>query len=161
MRALPPTARYYLVGLWSAALLVGIGSLVVLWNPPSLPEFLAALIFLVMLTVADLTAYEMDNGRLVSIAVAVLIGALTSLTWPMLMAVIVAGTILGAMSRDLDWWQIVSTIAVPGGRRSWPGWPGGRRGWPRTDPPTLPGQVRTIMLSPFPGPLQPAGRSSP
>jgi two-component system NtrC family sensor kinase len=112
MRALPPPARYYLVGLWSAALLMGIGSLVVLWRPPTLPEFLAGLIFLVMLTIADLTAYEMDNGRLVSIAVAVLIGALTSLTWPMLMAVIVAGTILGAMSRDLDWWQILSTIAV-------------------------------------------------
>ncbi len=112
MRALPPTARYYLVGLWSAALIVGTGSLVVLWQTPTLPGFLAALIFLVMLTIADLTAYEMDNGRLVSIAVAVLIGALTSLSWPMLLAVIVVGTILGAMSRDLDWWQIVSTIAV-------------------------------------------------
>jgi signal transduction histidine kinase/ActR/RegA family two-component response regulator len=112
MRALPPSARYYLFGLWSLALLVGIGLSVVLWHPPTLAELLAALLFVVMLTIGDLTAYEMDNGRLVSIAVAVLIGALTSLHWPMLLAVIVGGTILGALARDLDWWQVASTVAV-------------------------------------------------
>jgi two-component system, NtrC family, sensor kinase len=112
MRALPTSARSYLIALWSLALLVGIGLSVALWRTPSLPELLAALLFVVMLTIGDITAYEMDNGRLVSIAVAVLIGALTSLHWPMLLVTIVGGTILGALSRDLDWWQVASTVAV-------------------------------------------------
>jgi signal transduction histidine kinase/ActR/RegA family two-component response regulator len=112
MRALPTPARSYLIGLWSLALLVGIGLSAALWRLPSLPELLAALLFVVMLTIGDITAYEMDNGRLVSIAVAVLIAAITSLHWPLLMVAIVGGTILGALSRDLDWWQVASTVAV-------------------------------------------------
>lgn len=112
MRALPQPARYYLVGLWCTALLVGIGSLTILWKPPTLPDLAAAAIFVVMLTIADLTAFEMDNGRLVSIAVAVLIGALTSLTWPSLLAVIVIATVAGALASDTGWWQVASTIAV-------------------------------------------------
>lgn len=116
MRALPQPARFYLIALWTLALVAGAGLAVLSWAPPAwhdLPaELLAALIFVVMLTIGDLTAYELDNGRLVSIAVAVLIGALTSLHWPMLLVMIICGTVLGAASRDLDWWQIVSTIAV-------------------------------------------------
>ena len=112
MRALPSPARFYLIGLWCLALVVGGALSALLWKSPTPAELLAALIFMTLLTFADMTAFELDNGRLISIAVAVLIGALTSVSWPMLLAVIVGGTILGAMSRDLDWWQIVSTIAV-------------------------------------------------
>lgn len=112
MRALSLPARYYLVGLWCAATLLAGGSLTILWVPPKLAELLAAMIFVVMLTVADLIAFEMDNGRAVSIAVAILIAGLTSLTWPLLLTVIAIGTLCGALARDVAWWQIVSTIAV-------------------------------------------------
>jgi signal transduction histidine kinase/CheY-like chemotaxis protein len=112
MRALPSPARFYLIGLWCLALVVSGALSALLWKSPTPAELLAALIFMTLLTFADMTAFELDNGRLISIAVAVLIGALTSVSWTMLLAVIVGGTILGAMSRDLDWWQIVSTIAV-------------------------------------------------
>ncbi len=112
MRALPSPARLYLVALWCVALAVGIGALAVFWRTPTLSALLAALIFTVMLTVADLTAFEMENGRLVTIAVAVLLAALTSLTWPMLLVAIVVGTVAGALARDQDWWQILSTVSV-------------------------------------------------
>jgi signal transduction histidine kinase/CheY-like chemotaxis protein len=112
MRALPPPARLYLIGLWFLALLAGGGLALRVWRVPSLAELLAALLFVVVLTIADITAYEMDNGRLVSIAAAVLIAALTSLHWPLLLVMIVCGTVFGAASRDLDWWQVVSTVAV-------------------------------------------------
>ncbi len=112
MQVLPRSAQRYLVGLWALALAVAGGGLRLLWAPPSLAELLAALIFAVMLTVADLTAFEMDDGRIVSIAVAVLIGALTSLAWPALVAAIMLGTICGALARDQAWWNVLSTIAV-------------------------------------------------
>ncbi|NTU77815.1 MAG: response regulator [Chloroflexales bacterium] len=112
MRALPSPARYYLIGLWCIAITVGLGILVLVWRVPTLTELLAALIFTVMLTVADLTAFEMENGRLVTIAVAVLIAALTALSWPMLLAAILIGTCCAALARDQEWWQIASTVAV-------------------------------------------------
>ncbi|MFQ3663873.1 MAG: hypothetical protein SNJ69_15980, partial [Chloroflexaceae bacterium] len=112
MQGLPRSAQLYLAGLWALALAVAGGGLRLLWAPLSLPELLAALIFAVLLTVADLTAFEMDDGRIVSIAVAVLIGALTSLAWPALLAAIMLGTICGALARNREWWNVLSTIAV-------------------------------------------------
>ncbi|HMQ33817.1 MAG TPA: response regulator [Chloroflexaceae bacterium] len=112
MRALPSSARLYLVGLWCVALAVVIGATVSSWHVPLPVELLAALIFTVLLTVADLTAFEMASGRLVSVAVAVLIAALTSLTWPLLFVAIVVGTVAGALARDQDWWQVASAVSV-------------------------------------------------
>lgn len=112
MRALSWPAQLYLAGLWFIALVVAIGAPGVQWRPPAAPELLAALIFAALLMVADLTAFEMDNGRIVSIAVAVLIGALTSLSWPLLLGAIVLGTLCAALARDLEWWKLLSTVAV-------------------------------------------------
>ncbi len=112
MRVLPLPARIYLSALWSLAFVVGLGSLITFWRIPTLTELLAGLIFTVMLTVTDLTAFELENGRLVTIAVAVLIAALTSLAWPMLLAAIVIATCCAALARDQAWWQIASTVAV-------------------------------------------------
>lgn len=112
MRALSRPAQLYLAGLWLIALVVAIGAPGVQWRLPAAPELLAALIFAALLMVADLTAFEMDNGRIVSIAVAVLIGALTSLSWPLLLGAIVLGTLCAALARDLEWWKILSTVAV-------------------------------------------------
>ncbi|NWF81612.1 MAG: response regulator [Chloroflexi bacterium] len=112
MRALSWPAQLYLAGLWLIALVVAIGAPGVQWRPPAAPELLAALIFAALLMVADLTAFEMDNGRIVSIAVAVLIGALTSLSWPLLLGAIVLGTLCAALARDLEWWKLLSTVAV-------------------------------------------------
>ncbi len=112
MRALSWPAQLYLAGLWLIALVVAIGAPGVQWRPPAASELLAALIFAALLMVADLTAFEMDNGRIVSIAVAVLIGALTSLSWPLLLGAIVLGTLCAALARDLEWWKLLSTVAV-------------------------------------------------
>jgi len=113
MRALSQAARFYLIALWSAALLLAAGSLFVAPSPPfTLNDLAAALIFAVMLAVADLTAFETEDGRAVSIAVALLIAAVTSLSWPLLLGVIVVGTVCGVVARGVAWWQTASVIAV-------------------------------------------------
>lgn len=113
MRALSQAARFYLIALWSAALLLSLGSLFVIPSPPlRLNDLVAALIFTVMLTVADLSAFETEDGRAVSIAVALLIAAVTSLSWPLLMGVIVLGTVCGVFARGVEWWRTASAVAV-------------------------------------------------
>lgn len=113
MRALPPAARTYLIALWSLALLLALGSLGVRpIEPFGLNQLLAALIFAVMLTVADLIAFEMEDGRTVSIAIAFLIAAITSLAWPLYLVVVLVGTVCAAFARDTAWWQTASVVAV-------------------------------------------------
>jgi two-component system NtrC family sensor kinase len=113
MRDLPQAARWYLTGLWSLALVAALGSLAFFWNDTiTFAQLLAALIFATMLTAADLTAFETEDGRTVSIAVALLLAGITALNWPLLLAVIVIGTVSAGIARDLDWWQIVSLIAI-------------------------------------------------
>ncbi|NJN18923.1 MAG: response regulator [Oscillochloris sp.] len=113
MRALSQAARTYLIALWSTALLLTLGSLVLFPSPPiSLNDLVVALIFTVMLTLADVSAFEMEDGRAISITVALLIAAVTSLNRPMLVVVIIIGTICGALARDISWWQTASVMAV-------------------------------------------------
>lgn len=117
MRALPQAARLYLIALWSVAILTALGSLVIFPTPPASPtqlvnQLLAALIFTVMLTAADLSAFQMEDGRSISIAVALLVAAVTSLSWPFVLVVILLGTVAAAVARDVEWWQTVSTVAV-------------------------------------------------
>lgn len=113
MRALPPAARFYLIALWSLASLLALGLLIVLPIAPlGLNQLLAALIFAVMLTVADLIAFEMEDGRSVSIAVAFLIAAITSLQWPSYLVIVLIGTVCAAFARDVAWWQTASLVAV-------------------------------------------------
>ncbi|MFV9506666.1 MAG: response regulator [Oscillochloridaceae bacterium umkhey_bin13] len=112
MHILPQAARIYLFTLWALSLVVALGAAVMLWQPPTPAELLAALIFTILITVADLTAFEPESGRLVSIAAAVLIAALTSLTWPLLVVAVLVGTLVAGIVRDLAWWQIAATVAV-------------------------------------------------
>jgi two-component system, NtrC family, sensor kinase len=113
MRALPPAARFYLIALWSLASFLALGLLIVLPIAPlGLNQLLAALIFAVMLTVADLIAFEMEDGRSVSIAVAFLIAAITSLQWPLYLVIVLIGTVCAAFARDVAWWQTASVVAV-------------------------------------------------
>lgn len=118
MRALPTVARWYLIILWSTALVLSLAPLVV--NPiysnsnpePELVPVLSALIFAIMLAVADRTAFHADNGRRASIAVAILIAGMTALKWPMLLLVIVLGTFSASIARSTPWWQTLAVIAV-------------------------------------------------
>ncbi len=113
MRALPQAARWYLISLWCVALFLFFVAL--LLSP--LPQFqwanvFSALIFAVMLAIADFMAFQRSNGREVSIAVAVLIAGLTVLPLPLLLLVIILGTISPSLARDTPWWQILSIIAA-------------------------------------------------
>lgn len=113
MRALPAAARSYLIALWSSAALLALGILIV--RPLELPspsQLLAALIFAVMLTVADLLAFELEDGRSISIAVAFIIAVITSLQWPLYLIVVLVGTVCAALARDTMWWQTASIVAV-------------------------------------------------
>ncbi len=113
MLALPPAARFYLIALWSLASLLALGLLIALpIEPFGLNQLLAALIFAVMLTVADLIAFEMEDGRSVSIAVAFLIAAITSLQWPLYLVIVLVGTVCASFARDVAWWQTASVVAV-------------------------------------------------
>lgn len=113
MRALPQAARTYLAGLWSTALLLSLGALFFYPRQPlDLTQALAALIFVIMLIAADMATFEQENGHAFSIAVAVLIAGITSISWPLMLVVAIAGTIIAGLMRDLDWWQIASIVAV-------------------------------------------------
>lgn len=116
MRVLPQKARNYLAGLWSLALLLVIFALLTLYHQHTgeslLIQLLSASIFAVTLTIADLTAFHLDESRTVSIAVALLITALTVVQWPFLLLVVVMGTLSALLARETPLWQIVSIIAV-------------------------------------------------
>lgn len=113
MSALPRAARYYLIGLWCFALsMVALALLVFPPRPIDLPAIISALIFVVVLTIADLTAFDTEDGSMISIAVALLVAGLTALEWPMLLPVIALGTLSAGLAREQPWWQTLSNIAV-------------------------------------------------
>jgi signal transduction histidine kinase/CheY-like chemotaxis protein len=113
MRALPKAARTYLIVLWVVALLLASLSLPLFWRATiSLNQVLPALFFVIMLTVADLTASINQRGRTVSIALALLIAGLTALNWPLFLLVVILGTICAAIARDTPWWQAISLLAM-------------------------------------------------
>ncbi|NJM06344.1 response regulator [Candidatus Gracilibacteria bacterium] len=113
MRALSKAARTYLIALWAVALLLASLSLPLFWRETiSLNQVLPALFFVIMLTIADLTASVNQRGRTVSIALAILIAGLTALNWPLFLIVVVLGTICAAIARDIPWWQAISLLAM-------------------------------------------------
>lgn len=121
MRALSQRAQIYLAGIWTLALLLLLIALLLLpgqrdpqSSQPLLTHLLIALIFAVMLTIADLTTFHMDNGRTVSIAVALLIAGLNaiSLQWALLFLVIGMGTLSAGFAQEVPWWRILLTISA-------------------------------------------------
>lgn len=113
MRELSPTARSWYVGIWAFALLLAVVSYLVFPLPQfTLSSLLAALLFAVALTIADLAAFTMSDGRMVSIAVALLIAGLTALGWPLLLLVIAVGTVSAALARQKPWLPSATTVAV-------------------------------------------------
>ncbi|NNJ13159.1 response regulator [Chloroflexales bacterium ZM16-3] len=113
MRALPQAARLYLIGLWCTALLLALGTSLVYPSPPiQLIDILSALIFAGMLMVGDLTAFEVEDDRVLSITMALLIAGVTALNWPLILGVVIVGTVSAALARDISWWQMISIIAV-------------------------------------------------
>lgn len=113
MRSLPQAARYYLVGLWCTALLLSLGiSLGYPSHPIQLFDVLSALIFAIMLMVGDLTSFSMEDDRSMSIALALLIAGVTALNWPLMLVVVIVGTMSAAIARETVWWQMSSIIAV-------------------------------------------------
>lgn len=116
MRALPQKAWYYLASLWSTALILAFIVLLLLIDQQDvqspLIHLLSALIFAVMLAVADLTTFDLGDDRTVSIAVSLLITGMTALNWPYLILVIVLGTLSASLGKDTPWWRICTTIAV-------------------------------------------------
>ncbi|MBX0330334.1 response regulator [Oscillochloris sp. ZM17-4] len=113
MRALPQAARRYLVGLWCTALLFALGaSLVYPSRPIQLIDILSALIFAGMLMVGDLTSFEIEDDRAISITMALLIAGVTAINWPLMFGVVIVGTASAALARDISWWQMASIIAV-------------------------------------------------
>jgi len=121
MRALPVRAQIYLGSIWLLALLFfGIALLLLPGQlDPQIPQdllthLLIALIFAVMLAIADLTTFRLDNNRTVSIAVTLLIAALTAvnLQWALLFLIIALGTLSAGIAQAVPWWRILNTIAV-------------------------------------------------
>src|SRR5262245_8225388 len=113
MRALPQAARFYLVGLWCTALLASLGSLFFFHSRPIAPvDILSALIFAGMITLADMASFELEEDRALSIAIAILIAGITALNWPLMLAVVVVGTLSAALARDISWWQMLSIMSV-------------------------------------------------
>jgi signal transduction histidine kinase/CheY-like chemotaxis protein len=113
MRAFSKAARTYLIGLWVLAFILASLSLPLFWRETiSLNQVLPALFFVIMLTIADLTASVNERGRTVSIALALLITGLTALNWPLFLLVVVLGTICAAIARDTPWWQAISLLAM-------------------------------------------------
>jgi two-component system, NtrC family, sensor kinase len=113
MRALPQAARTYLFALWGVAVVLSISSLFLYWREPfATPQLLSALIFVVMLTIADLTVFQEEEGRTASLATALLIAGFTSLNWPLILPVVALGTVCGALGRGTPWWQIASVVAM-------------------------------------------------
>lgn len=113
MRALPQAARTYVFALWGFAVVLGFSSLYLYWREPfATPQLLSALIFVVMLTIADLTVFQEDEGRAASLTTALLIAGFTSLNWPLVLPVVALGTVCGALGRGTPWWQITSVVAV-------------------------------------------------
>ena len=113
MRALPQAARIYVFALWGFAVVLGFSSLYLYWREPfATPQLLSALIFVVMLTIADLTVFQEDEGRAASLTTALLIAGFTSLNWPLVLPVVALGTVCGALGRGTPWWQITSVVAV-------------------------------------------------
>ncbi len=123
MRALPARSQFYIGAIWASAFLALLIALFLTITdlkaavaaPDSfLPLLLTALIFAAMLAVADFTAVHLDNGRIVSIAVALLIAGLTAtkLHAGFLLLMIVCGTLSPAIAYAVPWWRFVTIIAV-------------------------------------------------
>jgi two-component system, NtrC family, sensor kinase len=113
MRALSEVVRNYHLTLWGTALVAGTASLFFYSSKPfELADLLVALIFVVMLTIADITGFQEGDTRTASISIAILIASLTSLNWPLVLPVVALGTVCGALGRGIPWWQITSAVAV-------------------------------------------------
>jgi two-component system, NtrC family, sensor kinase len=113
MRALPQAARHYLVGLWCTALLLPLGAAFIYpIRPIQLFDVISALMFAGMLMIGDLTSFEVEDARTLSITMAMLIAGATALNWPLMLGVVVVGTVSAALARDSAWWQMTSIIAV-------------------------------------------------
>ncbi|NTV62627.1 MAG: GAF domain-containing protein, partial [Oscillochloris sp.] len=113
MRALPQSAQYYLGALWCTALLLPLGAAFILpIRSLQLIDILSALIFAGMLMIGDLTSFEAEDARTLSITMALLIAGVTALGWPLMLAVVVVGTVCASLARDISWWQMASIIAV-------------------------------------------------
>ncbi len=113
MRSLPQAARLYLAGLWCTALLLSLGTILAYPLHAIQPvDILSSLIFAGMLMVGDLTAFEVEDDRVLSITMALLIAGATALSWPLMLGVVIVGTVSAALARDISWWQMISIIAV-------------------------------------------------
>jgi two-component system, NtrC family, sensor kinase len=113
MRAMSEVVRNYYFALWGSAVVAGIASLFFYYSEPIiLSQLLNALIFVVMLTVADIAVFQEGDNRAPSVSTALIIASLTSLNWPFVLPVIALGTLCGALGRGVPWWQITSAIAI-------------------------------------------------
>nr|WP_052295044.1 ATP-binding protein [Oscillochloris trichoides] len=111
--ALPQRAQSYLIGLWATAIILSL--ITALFYPRGgiqLIDVLSTLIFAGMLMGADLLAFDVKQGRSLSISMALLIAGVTALGWPLMLAVVLVGSISAGVAHERTWWQISTLIAV-------------------------------------------------
>jgi hypothetical protein len=101
------------IGLWIAALLVGVISS--LLAPPvtiDLATLLATILFAVGLTVFESLTIVHQSDRPLAVTLAVLIGAMIILPWPLFLLATAIGAVAGALARQAEWWQALVLASI-------------------------------------------------
>ncbi len=113
MHTIPSALRSTVIGLWIAALLVGVISS--LLAPPitiDLATLLATILFAVGLTVFEALTIVNQSDRPLAVTLAVLIGAMIILPWPLFLLATAIGAIAGALARQAEWWQALVLASI-------------------------------------------------
>lgn len=99
--------------VWAGALVSTIIVALTLGSPPiTALSVIGSMVILVMLTIGDLTAIELEDGSLLSPAPALLIAGLSLTSWPLLIVAVIAGTLIPSWARGR--WR--ASVVEAGGR---------------------------------------------
>ncbi|MBC8075103.1 MAG: response regulator [Chloroflexales bacterium] len=113
MRARPPVAQRYLIGLWSGALLLAAVTVLSLpLAPLSVAQIAAAAAFALLLDIADLLTLHYEADRPVALAQAPIIACVSVLFWPLPLLTIAVGMLATALAHPAPRWRTLTTFAM-------------------------------------------------
>ncbi|WP_322495274.1 ATP-binding protein [Chloroflexus sp.] len=113
MHTIPSPVRGSLIGLWSAAILVGaISWLLAPATPLDVGTWLAMILFALGLTIFEALTIVRQHDRPLAVTLVLLIAAMIILPWPLFLLAVAIGAVAGALARAAPWWQAISLAAM-------------------------------------------------
>ncbi|ABY34670.1 MAG TPA: histidine kinase [Chloroflexus aurantiacus] len=113
MHTIPSSLRGTLIGLWSAAALVGVISS--LLAPPAafdLAAWLATILFALGLTIFEALTIVRQHDRPLAVTLVLLISAMIVLPWPLFLLATAIGAVAGTLARQSPWWQALALASI-------------------------------------------------